>query len=350
MVKSLLSDDVYGYKDEISILTAVQQEARIQVEKLITELYDKWKDLIQWTVPSDKVKDESEMHRSVIKISTDVENPDLLEKVVIGMKKMNILEDSMKKFGDRLFVYVIQPLIENRKCEVFTTDSGASKVLTVEVSKSTAEEINCPDPEDMFSNLDKVFRFLHANLLHVVIGEVSGDDESSQSTLMRLLGGLIANESLDLAVKQCLIKAIPSSHKDLEQFDSVIMATTEIQKRLMDIGFIQPDNSILPDYVQNVNTLFANKKCQEILERARVLMTVEVHNTVKVSHEKPLGELPPLTDAGGSGGKKARKAELAAESPLSTNTFRLPACLIRSVVVKITVQSHRTVRMSDNFH
>ena len=331
-VKALLSEKVYKYEDEVTILTAIQQESKIQVEMLKSELYERWKGMIQWTVPSDKVKDskeEPENLKMVLKINTKLDKTDILEKVVIGMKKMNILKDSMKKFVEMFYTHMVQPIVENRECVVASTESGASKVLTIEVTKTKTDddEVTYPNPQDMFQNLDILLQFLNKHLLHVVIEDSSSDGQTY--SLMNMMGSFIADDTLDLAVKQCLIKAIPSSHKDLEQFNTVIVATEEVQKRLVNMKFIQPDNRILMDYVQNVNTLFANKKCQEIIEQARILMTVEVHNTVRINHDKPLGELPALFDGEGGGGKKARKAELASESPISTDTFRLPSCLIR---------------------
>ena len=88
---------------------------------------------------------------------------------------------------------------------------------------------------------------------------------------------------LEGIVKDCLAHAIPSSSKELESFHEVIAITQKFQDKLVALGFMDDSSRTLLDYVQNVNVLFANKKCQSILERARGLMTTDIHDTVLVS-------------------------------------------------------------------
>ncbi|XP_045165863.2 centromere/kinetochore protein zw10 homolog [Mercenaria mercenaria] len=344
LVKSLLDQKVFGHENEVTILSAIQTESNIQMQKLISDLSEKWKNMIQWTIPDDKQKNaNSESGRKTeLKINTKGEKADLLDKVVVGMKKMNILDEKMKRFGERLLMNVIEPIMTYSQCEVTESETGSSRILTVVVKND--DEMCCPAPQEMFGNLDKVLRFLNPNMLYVVIGEAVNEN-SDPCTLMTVLGDLIANQTLELAVKQCLIKAIPSSNKELEEFNRVIIMTEEVQKHLVKLCFIQSDNTILVDYIQNVNVLFANKKCQEILEKARRLMTTEVHNTVVVSHDKPLGELAPLMEGvAGSGGKKPRRDDLAVESPLSGNTFRLPKCHISTSIQELMTMAYETLR------
>ena len=323
MVQALLSQRVYGHEDEIKILHAIQIESQIQMEKLTNDLSEKWRELIVWTVPDDKVKEGT--RKTELKLNIKEENSMLLDKVVLGMKKIKILDDKMKRFSERLLVQVIEPLMKYSACEILDSETSQAKVLTLVVT--AGPETPAPAPLEMYAHLDKVLRFLNPNLLYVVVGEGITENDPPV-TLMNKLGSLIADQTLTLAVKECLIRSIPTSNKELEDFNSVIAMTEEAHKQLVSLRFIEPDNKILLDFIGNVNVLFANKKCQEILEKARGLMTTEVHNTTVVSHDKPLGKLPSLGE-GTAGVKKAKRDDLAVDSPLSVNTFRLPKCHIR---------------------
>lgn len=95
---------------------------------------------------------------------------------------------------------------------------------------------------------------------------------------------------------------------------------------LLKLGFIQPENRSLLNYVQNVNMLFANKKSQITLEEARRLMTSDLHDTVAVTEDKPVGEWPPLARGGVV---KSKQIQTSCEQQLGDNTFRLPKCRIR---------------------
>ena len=75
---------------------------------------------------------------------------------------------------------------------------------------------------------------------------------------------------------------IPSTPEGLEDFKEVVVMTTTFQKKLTSLGFADDTSGKLVDYVNNVNMLFAEKKCQEILRAARSLMMSDVCKTVLV--------------------------------------------------------------------
>lgn len=105
-----------------------------------------------------------------------------------------------------------------------------------------------------------------------------------------------------------------------------IEPTKAFQDILVNLKFIPEDDNALEDFVKNINVLFVNKKSQNILLHARDLMKSELHNTVKVSDQHPLGE---LAEKDAPSDKKSRKLELASSCQLSTDTFKLPPCQIR---------------------
>jgi len=317
-VKVILAQKVIDQEDQIAIMTTIEQEASIQSERLISELFVKWKELIVWSVTPEK---DQAGQKVELRLNTKGDNEGLMEKVVTGLKKVNRLDDRLRRFAESLYVHMIHPVVMRSKGTFSSEENAAGSVFMLEIAAEEEEDLAVRRPQQVVSLIEKLLGFLKHYLLHIKPSPDSGDD------LMLLLGDFVASKTLELVVKECFIKAIPSSNKDLEQLNGIISITNKFHKQLLELKFISHDNTILPDFVQNVNTLFANKKCQELLEKARKLMTTEVHNTVKVTQEKPLGELPPLVE--GAGGKKQKTDELASEVPLSVNTFRLPPCHIR---------------------
>lgn len=63
----------------------------------------------------------------------------------------------------------------------------------------------------------------------------------------------------------------------------MIKSTEEFEKALKEMRFLKGDTTDLLKYARNVNSHFANKKCQDVIVAARSLMTSEIHNTVKVT-------------------------------------------------------------------
>lgn len=74
----------------------------------------------------------------------------------------------------------------------------------------------------------------------------------------------------------------------------MIDSTEEFEKALKRMQFLKEDTTALLKYACNVDSHFANKKCQDVIMAARNLMTSEIHNTVKVtgdaSHWKTISE------------------------------------------------------------
>jgi len=50
------------------------------------------------------------------------------------------------------------------------------------------------------------------------------------------------------------------------------------------LGFISEDERTMVDYVKNVDVLFANKRCVELLDEARRLIMSDIHNIVQVAN------------------------------------------------------------------
>lgn len=67
------------------------------------------------------------------------------------------------------------------------------------------------------------------------------------------------------------------------RFFQIIQSTEEFEKALKEMRFLKGDTTDLLKYARNINSHFANKKCQDVIVAARNLMTSEIHNTVKVS-------------------------------------------------------------------
>lgn len=63
----------------------------------------------------------------------------------------------------------------------------------------------------------------------------------------------------------------------------MIESTEEFEKALKEMQFLKEDTTALLKYACNVDSHFANKKCQDVIMAARNLMTSEIHNTVKVT-------------------------------------------------------------------
>ncbi|XP_071164301.1 centromere/kinetochore protein zw10 homolog isoform X2 [Mytilus edulis] len=329
-----LSKPITEDDSEIKILSALHEESCVQKEKFLFDLGDQWKELIVWDVS--KVSEKTGEIICKLKLEKDADSLESLRGIVMAMHKFGILESKMKHFGNQLLTYILNPLITDSDCQVaISPNSSTIQVRYISGNKQSTYQ----NPKEVFSNFGNILHLLNDCFLKLFNVDTGG--KQRYPNLMELLGGAISSKVLEL-IKECLKAAIPINNSELESFKDIVLMTDTVHYKWVEIHFIPPSNNVLVDFIQNINVLFANKKCQAILERARKLMTTEIHNTVKVSSDRPLGELPPLGPDSG-GGKKKRKLDLANEVHLSSNTFRLPECHISVCVQELMNVAYDTL-------
>lgn len=333
-IQELLSKPVHSREDEILILKAVQIETKIQNEKLVFELNDIWRQHILWEAQESK---SNEKIVNKLKIALPDENRGLLSETTRAMWKLGTLKAKLLQLGDNLLKYIIKPILT--KAATLSQQTADYPYLSITIDPTNE---NIATPEVALLQIEVLLNYLNANLLNIVLYK-SEDENESDLILMEHFGRLNADEILNVLVQECLLHSIPSNNKDLEKFDEVVALVSWFQEKMLALSFIKDDNRILKNFIENVNVLFANKKCQEILEDARKLMMSEIHNTVVISHDKPLGDMvTDETDAPAA--KKARKLEmLANETQLSDNTFRLPTCHVSESVIKLIALAYETL-------
>ena len=308
-VELLLGTPLDGY-DDIQILQALQTECCVEKQKLIFKMNEKWKQMVTWN-SSDSNSQSKSKQVSQLEI-TSVSSA--MSELIGAMETLGILESTLKCFGNRLMEHLFKHCVVNSTATVKNTP-GNVVIVTVNVEKNPVP----PPPKQMYMNVLTVIQFLEKHFKELRIQD--GTD------FLSCIGRNVSKELLEMIVSDCLTPAIPHNNKDMTEFEgNCIEPTKAFQDILVNLKFIPEDDNALEDFVKNINVLFVNKKSQNILLQARDLMKSELHNTVKVSDQHPLGE---LAEKDAPSDKKSRKLELASSCQLSTDTFKLPPCQIR---------------------
>uniref|UniRef100_A0A0B7BFU7 Centromere/kinetochore protein zw10 homolog n=1 Tax=Arion vulgaris TaxID=1028688 RepID=A0A0B7BFU7_9EUPU len=366
-LEAYMKQPLIEQNDKITILAAMKTEFRIRFATLECNLSDLWHDLLKWTVKTSPESSNGAATLNEISISVTCNGSDSseLDELVEGLYISNLLSGKMKAFANMFQEHVIPLILDNVHLNITLKTLKQTKTLSIRChdvqSSDTSQESakNYPTGEKMyihiFGNLMNILDYLQKLFLHVEYGrneattmlDVSSASETnstsssfSKGTLMSLLGQSVSSWLLDLLQKTVLAKAIPSSAKDLAGFSEVIGVTQLLQDQLLKLRFIQPDNTVLMQYVQNINILFANKKSQTTLEKAHSLMTSDLHDTVAVAEDKPIGEWPPLTRGGV---KKSQRLDSAVEHQLSDNTLRMPKCRISENIQTLMMLAYETL-------
>ena len=347
-ISARLEQPACDMEADVMVLSVLETQFSVEAEKLKQDVSTAWTEYVNWQVLDEHaVTSPAAAATSVqLRVTCTENSQGVLNSITQALYNIGLLHNKLEMFSDRLFEHILNPLmlIADKSVEQHN-ESGGKAVLVVARASGQAPPTQPLCPQTVFERCTSVLMFISEKLFNFDIQ--TGDANDKRKPMMALLGDVMAMRFQDALIDNCLAHAIPDSQAGLEEFSDVITATQAFQRTLVDMHVMDITNTRLFDFVNDVDVHFANKKCQEILTRARQLMTSELFNTVKVSSDCAFGELQAL-DAGTTKKEKGKDPlSLPANMKLNANIFKMPTCCIRSVhaaalnlVVIVTIDSY----------
>jgi hypothetical protein len=118
------------------------------------------------------------------------------------------------------------------------------------------------------------------------------------------LGLLVWQDTATQIINNLLQRVIPEESSKLSTFDSIVQLTSNFESRMVALGkscskqsfnalegFIKETDVLLGDFVRNIDTIFADKKRVQILERVRVIIANDSHSMIKAPKLKSFYDL-----------------------------------------------------------
>lgn len=337
LIDRVLADLNNTYGESLKIVRHLFARQVTLKEQLINSLRTVWSESFQWKVAKDEALGQKTEKMVRLILASSKEAKDRMVGVIHAMNDLGILDASLKAFGENMSKHLLRPLIATAGIKVSLSSDPATTTITITTPVTRNTKPTPPNAVDALNTLETALVYLKDCLLSYVVNvsaqtDVKTDKQES-TNLMALLGKQLSDEFVESLVSDCLARSVPSNHRDLKSYSNVVTTTERFQTKLIAIQFLDPQNTKLTDYVNNIELVFAKKKCQGILERARDLMTSPLHNVVSVSSvDCKLDDL----ELGLVGGEKPKvKASTEKVAELTDNQlsppFRFPSCKIRSV-------------------
>ncbi|KFP81419.1 PREDICTED: centromere/kinetochore protein zw10 homolog, partial [Acanthisitta chloris] len=339
---------------ELKILKALGTELTVQTQNILYHLGEEWQKLIVWKLPPSKESSSleavlhSELHlHTVLPPEEEAAGP-AVSALLQAFAVLGELHSKLRSFGQLLLKYILKPLISYPSLQPLTEEQPDVFILKFKSEKPTLDQSS---PVKVFDKIRLVFELLHKYLPNVPLEQPEEGRRDGRVTLAELLGDLIWAELSDCLIQNCLVNSIPTNSSKLEQYIEVIKSTEEFEKALKKMQFLKGDSTDLLKYARNVNSHFANKKCQDVVVAARNLMTSEIHNTVKITPDSCV-TLPKLPDPKAGDHLTVQKppnllhsgtVNLGSEGRLSQHTFSLPTCRISSSVEQLMELAYQTL-------
>ncbi|XP_067326909.1 centromere/kinetochore protein zw10 homolog [Anolis sagrei] len=344
---------------ELKILKALSRELRVQTENILYLLGQEWQQMAAWSLPPSKeVGSLESATRTELRLSSvlpkdgPVTGPSVAS-VLQAFALLGELRSKFQHFGRLLLTHILKPLISHPSLQPSLEERPDSATLRFE---AVGSDQGHPLPAEVFAKLKVVLKALHKYQLDVPLEPGAEEEEEEEDgrrpILAEVLGDVIGKELSDCLIKDCLVHSIPQNSSKLGEYSEVIRSVEEFEEALKEMRFFREDSTDLLTYARNVNGHFADKKCQDVIQAARKLMTSEIHNAIKVTPDS-LVTLPLLPDPGAGDQSKVLMPHGATPKPaasleegtrLSRHTLSFPACRISESTQKLVALAYQTLK------
>ncbi|XP_029813061.1 centromere/kinetochore protein zw10 homolog isoform X2 [Suricata suricatta] len=340
---------------DLKMLKSLSMELTIQKQNILYHLGEEWQKLIVWKFPPSKDAStvesclQTELHLCIGQSQKEEKTPGPpISSVLLAFSALGELQMKLKSFGQTLLKYVLRPLASCPSLDAVVESQPNALVIRFE---SVMTDLEHPSPSEVFAKIRLVLEVLRKHLLDLPLDTDLEDEKPSEVVLAELLGDMIWEDLSECLIKNCLVYSIPTNSSKLEQYEEIIQSTEGFENALKEMRFLKGDTTDLLKYARNVNSHFANKKCQDVIVAARNLMTSEIHNTVKITPDSRISvpDLPSPQKDDKSEVQKVSTTQynevvnLEPEHTLDQHSFSLPTCRISESVRRLMELAYQTL-------
>ncbi|KAL4687999.1 hypothetical protein H8957_004626 [Semnopithecus entellus] len=339
---------------DLKILKSLSMELTIQKQNILYHLGEEWQKLIVWKLPPSKDTSslesylQTELHLYTEQSHKEEKTPmPPISSVLLAFSVLGELHSKLKSFGQMLLKYILRPLASCPSLHA-VIESQPNIVIRFE---SIMTNLEYPSPSEVFTKIRLVLEVLQKQLLDLSLDSDLENEKTSTVPLAEMLGDMIWEDLSECLIKNCLVYSIPTNSSKLQQYEEIIQSTEEFENALKEMRFLKGDTTDLLKYARNINSHFANKKCQDVIVAARNLMTSEIHNTVKIIPDSKINvpELPTPDEDNKLEVQKVSNTQynevvnLEPENTLDQHSFSLPTCRISESVKKLMELAYQTL-------
>lgn len=339
---------------DLKLLKSLSMELTIQKQNILYHLGEEWQKLIVWKFPPSKDPNsldsclQTELHLCTEQSQKEekISIPPI-SSVLLAFSILGELHTKLKSFGQMLLKYILRPLVSCPSLDA-VIESQPNIVVRFE---SLMTDLEHPSPSEVFAKIRLVLEVLQKHLLDLPLNTDLENEKTSTIILAEMLGDVIWEDLSECLIKNCLVYSIPTNSSKLQQYEEIIQSTEEFENSLKEMKFIKGNTTDLLKYARNINSHFANKKCQDVIVAARNLMTSEIHNTVKIAPDSKI-KVPDLPSPDEDDKLAVQKVStvpydgavnLEPENTLDQHSFSLPTCRISESVKKLMELAYQTL-------
>ncbi|KAJ0172776.1 hypothetical protein K1T71_011915 [Dendrolimus kikuchii] len=237
-------------------LDNLNDQAENQLALYIAHLSSEWEDLFTWS-------EKHALNFITYSLSVEQSDPTLLQKVLKTLYVTDRLEAELKLFS-HFFVNQLLHNVVLHNCDIFTEDHNGAIVFNIKIGLKDSTSPNC---QTIFNNLTAIFEFLHSML---------GSQYEGEKSFIEVLSVLIKQKFFNKIIENCIRNNLPSCNSSYEHYKNIVVELDVFNKFLIDLKFIEANNSPLNKFIDDTECVLYNKKCDKLLYDVRKLLSESI--------------------------------------------------------------------------
>lgn len=215
-------------------------------------------------------------------LSVQQSDPTRTQKVLASLHVAQRMNAELALFSHFFIDKLLHDVIRHN-CEIFTEDHIGALVFNIKINLNEDKK---PNFQTIFTNLTAIFEFLQSTL---------GSQSEAGKTFIRVLADSICDKFFNKIIEDCIRSNLPSCDSSYENYKNIVVELDSFNKFLIELKFVEAENSPLNKYIDDTECVLYNKKCDKLLSDVRNLLnqslsygTIVVGTSVDVQTESLL--------------------------------------------------------------
>ncbi|XP_044750534.1 centromere/kinetochore protein zw10 homolog [Coccinella septempunctata] len=203
--------------------------------------------------------------KNINKMKVPGKNLKILHSIVPAIYKNESTRELVTTLPNLIWENLFLPLIT---CQCEVTEVQTDDFSAIQVTIKNDKERN--PHEKVYQNVSTMMDYLDKFLDCIIEDDLK---------LLNFIGAFLKERLSKAILKECVTKEIPRDWKDLPQFKENLMKSTQIfEDKLKSHGFLDRHW----EWVDNIEEIYAQTKCQYFTDKSKQLMRKDLHNMIEV--------------------------------------------------------------------
>lgn len=289
-------------------LSNLSGQAENQLALYGAQLSVEWEDIFSWT-------EKKSFYHLTYSLSVQQSDPALIQNVLKSLYATERLNAELGVFS-HFFINKLLHNVIRYNCDIFTEDHLGALVFNIKIDLN---DQNKPSFQTIFNNLTAIFEFLQSTL---------GLQFDNDKSFIQVFADSIRQKFFNKIIEDCIRDHLPSCDSTYQNYKNIVCELESFNKFLVDLKFVEIDQSPLNKYIIDTECVLYGKKCDKLLSDVRSLLgeslsygTLVVGNVPQVPNDSILNSTSIQNNTDGLWGLN--------------NPIFLPKCVISQNVKKI---------------